>query len=302
MFKEDHQSQFVKSFFEEEADVSDDASDNDSDVDEFGRALTYESAETKTMADLIYTRSPGDVARMLLNEKNAEVKQTIRNAALRQLDIICNMKTPLYEIHAITDDDMSTLILKIFLTAEPDVYAFYIEDDFSDMEDLEAIMEEHDITNASRISDAIERVNEVRDSRPEMNRTPYDISMALDYIPEEGESQRFTIQSIMESLFTYDSDDSERSGDDVEIERIVAHEENEGQTMYLVRWKGFDSSHDEWLSIAQLASAQSIVDEYRSEHADDFFPSQPPDDQSDKRLKRRAQLRRNFMIIDSDNE
>jgi hypothetical protein len=45
------------------------------------------------------------------------------------------------------------------------------------------------------------------------------------------------------------------------IDKVVNHREEGGETEYLVRWKGYDQSHDEWKKEQDITSA--ALDEYR---------------------------------------
>ena len=47
------------------------------------------------------------------------------------------------------------------------------------------------------------------------------------------------------------------------IDRVVNHREEGGETEYLVRWKGYDESHDEWKKEQDVTSA--ALDEYREQ-------------------------------------
>ena len=47
------------------------------------------------------------------------------------------------------------------------------------------------------------------------------------------------------------------------IDKVVNHREEGGETEYLVRWKGYDESHDEWQKEQDVTSA--ALDEYREQ-------------------------------------
>jgi hypothetical protein len=47
------------------------------------------------------------------------------------------------------------------------------------------------------------------------------------------------------------------------IDKVVNHREEGGETEYLVRWKGYDESHDEWKKEEDVTSA--ALDEYREQ-------------------------------------
>ena len=45
------------------------------------------------------------------------------------------------------------------------------------------------------------------------------------------------------------------------IDKVVNHREQGGETEYLVRWKGYDESHNEWKKEQDITSA--ALDEYK---------------------------------------
>ena len=47
------------------------------------------------------------------------------------------------------------------------------------------------------------------------------------------------------------------------IDKVVKHREEGGETEYLVRWKGYDESHDEWKKEQDITSA--ALDEYKEQ-------------------------------------
>jgi hypothetical protein len=47
------------------------------------------------------------------------------------------------------------------------------------------------------------------------------------------------------------------------IDRVENHREKGGETEYLVRWKGYDESHDEWKKEQDVTS--TTLDEYREQ-------------------------------------
>ena len=47
------------------------------------------------------------------------------------------------------------------------------------------------------------------------------------------------------------------------IDKVVNHREEGGETEYLVRWKGYDESHDEWKKEQDVTSA--ALNEYREQ-------------------------------------
>ena len=49
-----------------------------------------------------------------------------------------------------------------------------------------------------------------------------------------------------------------------EVERILGHRQLRNKTQYLVRWRGYDASEDQWLSEDALANAQAILTQYKS--------------------------------------
>jgi Integrase zinc binding domain/Chromo (CHRromatin Organisation MOdifier) domain len=49
-----------------------------------------------------------------------------------------------------------------------------------------------------------------------------------------------------------------------EVQEIVDHKRNGRSTLYLVRWKNFDSSYDSWLSQAQLNHAKKLLEQYKA--------------------------------------
>ena len=54
-----------------------------------------------------------------------------------------------------------------------------------------------------------------------------------------------------------------------EVEGILDHAKsgtNQRNWSYLVKWRGFDDSHNEWLSGRKLAHSRELVDEYHKRH------------------------------------
>lgn len=60
-----------------------------------------------------------------------------------------------------------------------------------------------------------------------------------------------------------------KNGGVQEVEAILDHAAsgtNLANRKYLVRWEGFDSEHDEWLSESALSSAPLLLQNYKKEH------------------------------------
>ena len=49
-----------------------------------------------------------------------------------------------------------------------------------------------------------------------------------------------------------------------EIEAIVNHKMRRGRMHYLVKWKGFPSSENEWMTPAQLRHSANLLQEYKA--------------------------------------
>ena len=50
--------------------------------------------------------------------------------------------------------------------------------------------------------------------------------------------------------------------EEYQVEKIIKHKLLRNRTQYLVRWKGYDNSSDEWLSEDALANAQEVLSKY----------------------------------------
>ena len=48
-----------------------------------------------------------------------------------------------------------------------------------------------------------------------------------------------------------------------EVESLLKHRTQHGGTRYLVRWKGYEPDHDEWLHDEELGHVRAIPEQYK---------------------------------------
>ncbi len=306
----DPKDEIVSNPFVDDAAEVDEDDEEDDEEEEEDRETGLLSHQTQ----LMYTSRSAPVERVgqLLEMKASSSDQrlatVVYTTARRRLEELSNLKPGHHKLYALTDTDITNLILDVFIAGQPsmDDTSSNSSNGSNDDDDRQWDL----YRDGSRVHDVIENVNATRALRPAMNLQPYNISIAMAAMPESEQLIVDSIMDVMNDLFTYSSgDEDDEDGEDEDeydddagetvVESIVGHRAHKGRQEYLVRWSGFDSSHDEWLSRDQLADAPLVLEEYHKmlkvEEGDEAR-NNPPD------AAKHARLRRRRHIVDTSSE
>ena len=280
-------------FIEDEAQSSGD--DEDDDQDDADSEGIYAGPLLSTHEQLIYYSSgqnPQQRARQLLKLEPNSVDIRMANItytnALRKLEDLAVRPQGDSALFAVTDSDLTAMILDAFITLDTKVSGESDQDsdnneDMEDNEDTDKDDDDDDdeaINNlASRVFDVIENVNATRASRPKLNRAPFSLEMALAALPEYETLIADQIRQVMDSLWSYSESEHNSSEDDndddetADVEQIIEDRVTDGIREYLVKWEDFDDSFNTWLTVEELADYPMILRDYYDETRDPVPPS-----------------------------
>src|SRR5215510_8823271 len=60
--------------------------------------------------------------------------------------------------------------------------------------------------------------------------------------------------------------------EEYKIEGIINHKTQDGNLLFLVKWKGYDDSQNEWIAEEELSHAMEFLEEYKATHDDLYSP------------------------------